>query len=202
MRAPRCYFSFRSPYSWLAYQELMIRHRALALRMELVPFFDPDPLTARLVAEQGGWFPFLDRPDGDDLVWEVPHLAYLAADRHGRGHDFAEAAFRARFVSGRDLCDRETIVGVARELGLDPEELARASDAPVLRARAIAGLVEACDDGVFSVPFFVHGTSRCFGLDRLDTFVDLLTDPVPERLSDRHQPAVSASFRPSRPSRL
>ncbi|MER5299794.1 DsbA family protein [Streptomyces lasiicapitis] len=142
---PRCYFSFRSPYSWLAHQELMIRHRAPALR----------------------------------------------------GHDFIEGAFRARFVSGRDLCDRATVADIAYELGLDPRELARASDVPALRSHAIAGLLQACDDGVFSVPFFVHGTRRCFGLDRLDAFVDLLTDQV----SDRHQPAVSAGFRPSRPSR-
>ncbi|MEU2558840.1 DsbA family protein [Streptomyces longispororuber] len=194
---PRCYFSFRSPFSWLAWQETAARHPELAARMEWVPFFDPDPLTARLVADRGGWFPFPDRPPGDDRVWEVPHLAYLAAARLGRGPDFLQAAFRAAFTRGLDLCDRAVVARVGRELGLDPAPLADAADAPAPRADGIQALLDACADGVFSVPFFVHDHLRCFGLDRLDAFAALLPTPSPAPLSDRHQPAVSGRLRRS-----
>ncbi|MGA4841735.1 2-hydroxychromene-2-carboxylate isomerase [Streptomyces sp. G45] len=219
---PRCYFSFRSPYSWLAHQELSIRHRALAERMEWVPFFDPDPLTARLVAERGGHLPPGPARD-DDRVWEVPHLAHLAAAEHGRGRDFLDAAFRARFLTGRDLCDRATVEAIGRGLGLPAGLLGRASDLPRLRARAIGGLLDALADGVFGVPFFAHGTTRCFGLDRVDAFAARVPAPAPARApdpaparapaagparapaaargqpSDPHQPAVSAASRRSSP---
>ncbi|MEV1025806.1 DsbA family protein [Streptomyces sp. NPDC050264] len=198
-KTPRFYFSLRSPYSWLAYRTVMTEHRDLAERLEWVPFFEPDPLSARLMADQGGRFPYSEMsreknryvlqdvgritkslgirvtwPVDRDPVWEVPHLGYLVAARQGRGHDYIDAVYRARFGQGRDICDPQTIEDIGWELGIDPLRLSRASDRPELRAEGIRILLDVCRDGVFGVPFFVHGYSRYWGIDRLDAFVEHL----------------------------
>jgi len=207
-KTPRFYFSLRSPYSWLAYRTLMAEHRDLAERLEWVPFFEPDQLSARLMKEQGGRFPYSEMsrekhryvlqdvgritkslgirvvwPVDRDSIWEVPHLGYLVARSQGRGHDYIDAVYRARFGQGRDICDRRTIEDIGWELGIDPLALSRASDRPELRAEGIRILLDVCADGVFGVPFFVHGYSRFWGIDRLDAFV--------EHLRSKEEPATA-----------
>jgi 2-hydroxychromene-2-carboxylate isomerase len=196
MPDPRCYFSLRSPYSWLAYRDLCTRYRELADRLEWVPFWEPDQHSGSMLAERGGKFPYtvmsrakhlyvlqdvgritkqrgiaLRWPVDRDPVWEVPHLAYLVAAWHGHGRQYMSAAYRARWEQGRDICDRATVAALGREIGLDGAELAAASDDPVLRQKGVELLLQGCRDGAFGVPFFVHGYSRFWGLDRLAPFV-------------------------------
>ncbi|MEU9118450.1 2-hydroxychromene-2-carboxylate isomerase [Streptomyces sp. NPDC048506] len=203
-KTPRCYFSLRSPYSWLAYHDLTTHHPDVVERLEWLPFFEPDEVSARMLQERGGTFPYSEMsraknmyvlqdigritksrgitvnwPVDKDPVWEVPHLGYLVADRAGRGHDYIAAVYRARFGEGRNICDPETIADVGRELGLDPEAVSRAKEDPELRARGVDVLMDVCKDGVFGVPFFVQGFNRYWGLDRLDAFVTHLRGTAP-----------------------
>ncbi|MFE9402641.1 2-hydroxychromene-2-carboxylate isomerase [Streptomyces sp. NPDC006530] len=210
-KTPRFYFSLRSPYSWLAYRDLTNHHPDVADAVEWRPFFEPDAISERLLTEAGGTFPYtpmsrakhlyvlqdvnrLAKSRGIDLswpvdrepVWEIPHLAYLVARRAGRGPQYVAAAYRARWEEGRDICDRAVIADIGAQLGLDPAELAGASDDPALRAEGVRLLLDVCADGVFGVPFFVHGFSRFWGLDRLPEFVlhlrerELTTRGLPE----------------------
>ncbi|GHF80753.1 hypothetical protein GCM10018790_68120 [Kitasatospora xanthocidica] len=201
---PRFYFSLRSPYSWLAWRELVERHPDVADRVEWRPFWEPDRRSGELLAALGGEFPYsamsrakhlyvlqdvarlakrLDRtlvwPVDRDPVWEVPHLAYLVAERHGRGREYVAAAYRTRWEEGRNICDPAVIAGIGDELGLEPEELAGAAEQDELREQGARLLYEVCRDGVFGVPFFVHGFSRYWGLDRLADFVALLREQAP-----------------------
>jgi 2-hydroxychromene-2-carboxylate isomerase len=196
MANPRCYFSLRSPYSWLARREMCTRYPGLGDRLEWVPFWEPDQHSSAMLAEQGGTFPYtvmsrakhlyvlqdigriarqsgiaLRWPVDRDPVWEVAHLAYLVAARHGRGPRYIDATYRARWEQGRDICDRATVRAIAGEIGLDGDELAAATDDPVLRRQGVELLLQGCRDGVFGVPFFVHRYSRFWGLDRLPMFV-------------------------------
>jgi 2-hydroxychromene-2-carboxylate isomerase len=194
-KTPRFYFSLRSPYSWLAYRELLERHPDIAAAVEWRPFFEPDATSERMLAEAGGTFPYTPMSRAKHLyilqdvgritkarglsltwpvdrapVWEVPHLAYLVALREGRGPEYVAAAYRARWEQGRDICDRAVIAAIATELGLDPAELSGAADDPELRREGVRLLLDIDADGVFGVPFFVHGHSRFWGLDRLPDF--------------------------------
>ncbi|MFJ6694629.1 2-hydroxychromene-2-carboxylate isomerase [Streptomyces sp. NPDC091272] len=203
-KTPRFYFSLRSPYSWLAHQELTARHPELVERLEWVPFYEPDESSARQLAEAGGRFPYSEMsreknryvlqdvgrltkargievtwPVDRDPVWEVPHLAYLVAAAHGRGQDYIAAVYRARFGEGRNICDPATVAEIGARLGLDPQSLAGASQRPELRAEGVAMLLDVCKDGVFGVPFLVHGYTRFWGLDRLDAFVEHLRTQQP-----------------------
>jgi 2-hydroxychromene-2-carboxylate isomerase len=194
---PRFYVSFRSPYSWLAYRDLVDRHPDLPRRLEWRPFWEPDPDFRRLLAEAGGRFPYVDMSRAKALyilqdvrrlartrglrlawpvdrkpVWEVAHLAYLVARKQGQGDAFVARVYEARWEQGRDISDRATIASIATDIGLDPGPLANAVDDPAVRQEGVRALLEVCADGVFGVPFFVYGREKFWGVDRLPAFVE------------------------------
>lgn len=194
---PRFYVSFRSPYSWLAYRELVDRHPDLLARLEWRPFWEPDEHFRQLLAQAGGEFPYVDMSRAKSLyilqdvqrlarsrglrlvwpvdrgpVWEVAHLAYLVARRHGQGRAFAARVYQARWEQGRDISDRATIAAIAADLGLDPQTVADAVDDPAVCQEGVQALLDVCADGVFGVPFFVHGREKFWGVDRLPAFVE------------------------------
>ncbi|MEV4319179.1 DsbA family protein [Actinocrispum sp. NPDC049592] len=198
-REPRFYFSLRSPYSWLAYRELLDKYADVASAVEWVPFWEPDSRSAELLAELGGKFPYsamsrakhlyilqdvgriaearqatLTWPVDRDPVWEIPHLGYLVAREQGRGAEYIALAYQARWEQGRNICDPVVVADIATALGLSPDEVTGASEDPVRRKEGAGILLEICRDGVFGVPFFVHGFSRFWGLDRLAEFADHL----------------------------
>jgi 2-hydroxychromene-2-carboxylate isomerase len=191
----RFYFSFRSPYSWLAYRDLMARHRDLAGRLTLVPFWEPDVQFRSALTAVGAAFPYVDMSRAKALYilqdvrrlarardltltwpadrrpcWEVSHLAYLVAVRDGLGPAFIERVYDARWLEGRDIGQPGTIARIAAELDLDPARYALAATDPAIRAEGLRVLLDIEADGVFGVPFFMHGYQRYWGLDRLDQF--------------------------------
>ncbi|MFF7793100.1 DsbA family protein [Streptomyces sp. NPDC007991] len=198
-RPPRHYFSFRSPYSWLAHRELTEHHPALARSLRRIPFWEPDALSQKLLTEAGGSFVYqpmsrekhfyilqdvrrLTRARGLDVSWpvdrdphwEVPHLAWFAAARHGVDAAFTDAVFRARWLEGRDICDPAVVADIARDVGADPDEAAGAFDSDTYRAAGVEALLSISRDGVFGVPFFVAGAEKFWGLDRLAPFLAAL----------------------------
>ncbi|MFC9386497.1 2-hydroxychromene-2-carboxylate isomerase [Streptomyces venezuelae] len=195
-RTPRFYFSLRSPYSWLAYRTLLDEYPDIAAAVEWRPFFEPDQLSEEMLTEAGGSFPYTPMSRAKHLyvlqdvgrlakarglrltwpvdrapVWEVPHLAYLVALREGRGPEYIAAAYRARWEEGRDICDPAVVADIATGIGIDARAAAGAADDPGLRREGLRLLHDIDRDGVFGVPFFVHGYSRFWGLDRLGDFV-------------------------------
>lgn len=205
---PRFYFSLRSPYSWLAYRELLAHHPDVADQVEWIPFWEPDALSSSMLVSRRGAFPYsamsrakhlyilqdvvrlagrqgvtLRWPIDRDPVWEVPHLAYLVAARQGRGPGYIAAAYRARWERGENICDPATVATIGEELGLDPAALVEAADDPQLREEGVQILLRICRDGVFGVPFFVNGSAKFWGFDRLAEFAGHLRAgrPAPRR---------------------
>lgn len=194
-KQPRFYFSLRSPYSWMAYRDLLSSYPDVAAAVQWVPFFEPDELSTRMLALRGEEFPYsamskakhlyilqdvgrltkerglpLTWPVDRDPVWEVPHLGYLVARAAGVGPEYIAAVYRARWELGLNICDRAVIADIASSLGLDPVQVSSASDSRVLREEGVEILLEICKDGVFGVPFFVHRFSRFWGMDRVADF--------------------------------
>ncbi|MEU9982234.1 DsbA family protein [Streptomyces sp. NPDC050856] len=193
---PRFYFSLSSPYSWLAHRRLTDRHPQVAEAVEWCPFWEPDARSAAMLKRAGGNFPSMalsrDKylyilrdvrrcaqeaglqpvwPVDRDPVWEVPHLACLVAQDEGRGAAFIRRMYQLRWEEGRDICDPAVVADAAAGLGLPAGRLAGAADDDALRERGVEALLAGDRDGVFGVPFFVHGFDTFWGLDRLSAFV-------------------------------
>jgi 2-hydroxychromene-2-carboxylate isomerase len=193
---PRFYFSLRSPYSWLAYHDLLEGYPDVAAVVDWRPFWEPDEHSERLLSDAGGRFIYtpmsrekhlyilhdvrrlaatrkreMTWPIDRNPCWEIPHLAYLVARSHSLGVEFIDVAYRARWQQGRDICDRRVIGELAEELGLDPHEAIGAADDPELRRLGTLALLDIYRDDVFGVPFFVHRRDKYWGVDRLPSFV-------------------------------
>lgn len=193
---PTFYFSLRSPYSWLAWHDLKTLYPKLLQRLRLVPFWEPDSAYRDALGEKGEVFLYsaMSRekhlyilsdvrrlsqrrglpvrwPVDRDPQWEVPHLAYLAADSAGKGKDFIDVITRMRWQEGADICDPETVAAAAVELALDPEFLRDAHRDPGLREQGLLPLRACIADGVFGVPMFNVGRDKFWGIERLPDFI-------------------------------
>jgi 2-hydroxychromene-2-carboxylate isomerase len=180
------YFSFRSPYSWLGFLRLNRAIPDLGVEVDFTPVFPnpkgPEPqVTAdprrrhyliedveRITAAYGLEVKWPGKVDTD---WARPHLAAICAEDLGRGREFIEAGFRARFQQGLDLGADETLAGVSTEAGLDPEALMAACEAPEYRDRLQVGFARAEQNRLFGVPFCTFRGRKFWGNDRLEWLI-------------------------------
>jgi 2-hydroxychromene-2-carboxylate isomerase len=195
-RVPRFFFSFRSPYSWLAARQIEERWPSIVPQLEYIPFWEPDAYSLELLSARGGEFFYTPMSHQKHLYilqdikrlvnkfgyqnawpvdhnpwWELPHLAYLVARRMDKGHEFLWAVYRARWERGENICSADVIQRLGQEVGLDSEALVSAPDNPEIRAEGIDALYRIYQDSVFGVPFFSYGFEKFWGLDRLEDFV-------------------------------
>jgi len=198
----RCYFSFRSPYSWLAFYRLSRIKDQLPVGFEFVPCFPPDnsekvsrkdlnkvsyiSKDVRRFTEAYGLE--LKWPEPFDTDWLLPHAAYLYADEQGRGVDFANAAYAARFSKGLDIGCEDNLRATAAECGLDPDDLIRCANDENYRQRVLEGMARSRRDRMFGVPFFIYNEQTYWGNDRLDWLIrDIYRDAnrtVPDLAED------------------
>ncbi|MEU1311708.1 DsbA family protein [Streptomyces cinnamoneus] len=216
---PRWYFSLRSPYSWFAYRDLKERFPDVLDAIEWIPYWEPDAASEQLLADQGVTLPVMPMHRAKNFYilrdarrwahargwtvtwpvdraphWEVSHLAYLAAEEQGKGREFVDLAYRARWHQGLDLAERATIAAIAAELGLDAS-LADSLDDPRLRARGVECLISAYHDDAFGVPYFVHGREGFWGAERVSAFVATLRGETWDGTTDAPFAAPAAGTR-------
>lgn len=179
----RFYFSFRSPYAWIAAERLEQELGDLGVPIERIPIYpkpelfpnDPSRLpqktaylaqdVPRLARERGLTVRF---PTSTDTDWVVPHAAFLGAERLGAGQAFMVEVFRKRFSEGLDIGDPAVVADAAERAGLDADVVLAAAGEPVLRERAASGWKRAMDeDGVFGVPTFLFAGRMYWGQDRI-----------------------------------
>jgi 2-hydroxychromene-2-carboxylate isomerase len=198
-KTPRWYFSLRSPYSWFAYRELTESYPDVLDAVEWIPYWEPDAESERLLAEDGVQLPGTEMTRAKNFyvlqdtrrvarargwtmtwpidrapVWEVSHLAYLVAEESGKGREFVDLAYKARWTESKNISDRAVIAEIAEKVGIDVDRAANAVDDPELRRRGVAELTRGYHDGAFGVPFFVHGFEKFWGTERLRGFVALV----------------------------
>ncbi|MCG6495235.1 2-hydroxychromene-2-carboxylate isomerase [Kitasatospora sp. A2-31] len=193
---PRWYFSLRSPYSWMAFRDLVTRYADVADRIDWFPYWEPGLQIQRQLNESGMELAYVPMtrekhmyilqdtrrlcqerglemtwPVDRDPDWDISHLAYLRAEDLGLGREYIDLVSQARWARGEDISDPEVVAGVARRLGLDEHVLALAHQDEGLRQRGVAALTKVYQDGVFGVPFFIDGFEKFWGIDRLPGFV-------------------------------
>ena len=173
------FFSFRSPFSYLAATTTFALARAGKLDVVFRPVLPmvkrglPLPNAKRyyIVADANREARRLGVPFGRiaDPLDAAPDLIRVAAlaEQEGRVADFVLAAGRASWADGIDLRKPANLTAVARSAGLLPNAIARAlrDDAPLSAAEQNMQRLAAV--GLWGVPSFKLGTTAYFGQDRL-----------------------------------
>jgi 2-hydroxychromene-2-carboxylate isomerase len=182
METVRFYFSFRSPYAWLAFHRIEDALAGLPVVLEYIPVFPPkdflgdprknpaismymDADVARIAKAYGLKVAY---PGPFDEDWIRPHAAYIFAADSGRGRDFALATFAFRFCEGRNIVTDEAIADAARGAGLDATGATAAAADPAFHERVLEGVRRALQDRLFGVPFFVYRSEKFWGNDRIE----------------------------------
>lgn len=203
-KRPRVYFSFRSPFSWLAITALERELPRVHELAEFVPYWDPDPLTVAALRDRGAEIHYAQMSKAKHLYilqdtkraaeslglrmawpidvspwWEVPHLAWLRARRDGGAERFYGEVMRARWEAGENICEPDVIARLGTQAGLDGDALAAATEDPQIRAEGVDALYAAYEDDIFGVPYFRIGRHRFWGYDRVPGFLAELTGALP-----------------------
>ncbi|MFC9897597.1 2-hydroxychromene-2-carboxylate isomerase [Nocardia sp. NPDC127579] len=194
---PRHYFSFRSPYSWLAFRDMKELYGHLPDELTWIPYWDPDEDILARTRAAGADFVYVPMskekhryllqdirrltqrrnlrvtwPFDNAVRWEVAHIGYFPAAEQGRGLEYIDRVYQARWTEGRAIDDPAVIADIATELGLDPELVSTAADDPRYRDLAVEALSTAFHDDVFGPPLFIVGRQKYWGLERLEEFVE------------------------------
>jgi 2-hydroxychromene-2-carboxylate isomerase len=202
-RPPRLYFSFRSPFSWLLVWRLRRCLPDMHERIDLIPFWEPDPRTERALLERQALMHYVDMSRAKHLYilqdtkrlaarlglriawpvdvepwWEPSHLGWLRARRLGRAVEFYDAVTVARWERGENISDPAVVARLAASVGLDGDAVADAPGDPDVRAEGVECLARAYDDDVFGVPYLRLGWQRFWGYDRLDDFLQAYLEPT------------------------
>jgi predicted DsbA family dithiol-disulfide isomerase len=83
------------------------------------------------------------------------HRLLHYADQHNRQDEIAEELFKAYFIHGANIADRETLGAVAARAGLDRAKVAAYLASDIDRDVVQQGDVEARSAGIGGVPFFI-----------------------------------------------
>jgi 2-hydroxychromene-2-carboxylate isomerase len=181
------YFEFSSPYGYIAAQIAEDTEKRLGRPMTW------RPMLLGPVFKITGQQPLVDVPmKGDyskrdfvrtarmhDVPFKYPakfpigtvaavRAFYWLNDRDpGKARGLAKALYRTYFVEGRDISAPETVVDVARSMGVDAQELSKALEDPAVKDRAKREVEGAIAAGVFGSPFFIVDGEPFWGVDRM-----------------------------------
>ena len=142
---------------------------------------------AKAGAADGIVFAF-DRIERTPNTFDAHRLTWFT-QQQGNQDALAEALFLAYFSEGRDIGNRQTLVEIAAEVGLDREEarLFLSSDAGVEEVRAEEATGHRL--GIRGVPYFVlNGTYAISGAQPPDIFISALQEAERDRVERKVGP--------------
>jgi 2-hydroxychromene-2-carboxylate isomerase len=138
-----------SPFNWQPAKGRYMWHDVERLCVGVgLPFRKPDPF-----------------PQPSLLAARVALVGFA----EGWGEDFARAVYRAEFVEGRQIGDRDVIGALLAELKLEPDPLLERAQQDDIKATLREMTEEAQRRGIFGAPSFVTEDGELFwGNDRLE----------------------------------
>jgi 2-hydroxychromene-2-carboxylate isomerase len=95
----------------------------------------------------------------------------LIGEAQGWIGDFTRAIYAANFAEQRDIGDDATLALVLSKLGVNPEAVAKAANAPENKEKLKAQTEEAVARNLFGAPSFTVGDELFWGNDRLEQAV-------------------------------
>ena len=175
------WFSFRSPYSWIAFPRVrrLARHYGAALTLRpILPMvmrgLPVPPIKSLYIVRDtkreadcvGLPFGPISDPVGPGAERALAVLHHAAP--LGRGEDFAESALRAAWADGMALADDAGLMAAAHRAGLSDGEVAAALADESWREVAETNRAALFDAGLWGAPTYrVNGGLAHWGQDRL-----------------------------------
>jgi len=177
------FYDFRSPYSYLAFTQLLGMDVDIALRpMQILKVMEkvgnvPTTITcaakgryarmdlARWAQRYGLTLNPSDMRANDG---DACSRAVLAAGSREEAEAITLALYRAGWSEGKPLATTGDILAAIAAAGIDPGPIAARIDAPEVVAQLEANTDEAAERGVFGSPSIFVGETLFFGNDRLD----------------------------------
>jgi 2-hydroxychromene-2-carboxylate isomerase len=196
------YFSFRSPYSWLALYRINLIRDELPVEIQLTPVFPSRDKDDVMLSDQkkvkyvvkdvnrmaSAYGLDMKWPKPFDTDWLAVHIAYIYAEEQGKGIPFCLALYHARFLEGKDVGDETIMREASLACDLDAESLIDAKSKREYKRKLLKGMVSAGDEGVFGVPYFLYRDSAYWGNDRLEWLLREINDnfglAIPDLSSD------------------
>lgn len=120
------------------------------------------------------------------------------AKRHGKQGEAEEALFRAYFTDGKNIDDRDTLLELGAEIGLDTTQLADSLEAQAFANEVRQDIEEARKIGVRGVPFFVF--NRAYGVSgaqESEAFLQTLQRSYAEWAKENPELSLNVSSGPS-----
>ena len=100
------------------------------------------------------------------------HRLIQMAKAHGRGDAAEERLFRAYFTEGENVGDRDTLVRIGGEIGLDTQEVRTALESDAYTESVHRDIAAAQSIGVRGVPFFIlHNRYAVSGAQPVEVFL-------------------------------
>ncbi|GGG97912.1 DSBA oxidoreductase [Parapedobacter pyrenivorans] len=124
-------------------------------------------------------------------------LVHLAQTK-GLGSELKTALFRAHFTDGQDINDRETLIGLAKAVGLDEAATVTVLDSDLYADDVAKDIREANDIGVRGVPFFVFNRKYAIsGAQPPQAFLQTLEKSVAEWRTENPKASLTVTKGPS-----
>ncbi|UKB86207.1 DsbA family oxidoreductase [Chryseobacterium sp. MEBOG06] len=112
------------------------------------------------------------------------HRLLHLAKKHHKSNEMEEALFIAHFIDGKNVGDAEVLVSLAENVGIDKEEAMQAVTSDQLDYEVNQDIMEARNNGVSGVPFFVlNGKYAVSGAQPVEVFENALQQTYNETVS-------------------
>jgi 2-hydroxychromene-2-carboxylate isomerase len=182
----RFYFAYNSPYAFLANTRIHGHLAPLGAEVEYRPVYSPrtagapDLSSPRLsyIFEDVGRFAEayeLQLRPGPFADSQKACLGFFVAEACGRGREYHDGVYGARWLEAKDIGHEETLAEIAERAGLDRRAFQVALGERRYEAALGRSNEDAKTDGVFGFPFFVYRGKRFWGNDRIEWLVREMT---------------------------
>ncbi len=112
------------------------------------------------------------------------HRLLHLAKKHNKSNEMEEALFIAHFIDGKNVADPEVLITLAESLGIETKEAQQAVTSDQLDNEVNQDILEARDNGVSGVPFFVlNGKYAVSGAQPVEVFENALQQTYKETVS-------------------
>lgn len=145
-----------------------------------------DPRTKHVARQPRSWADAAGLTMHDNVPYANSRLAHelnAFAAEQGRGEAFRKSIFEAYFAQQRDIGEREVLLDVASDAGLDRAEAQRCLDERPMRDAVEAELAQSRALGITGVPTFQIGPFAIVGAQEVDSLAYVYRKAVEKQKS-------------------